>query len=63
MRFDILGPAGIRLDGERMVAVGGPGMRALPVLLLLDAERIAAPAMASLLSLRGVPEVVPESHR
>ncbi|WP_440100204.1 AfsR/SARP family transcriptional regulator [Streptosporangium sp. H16] len=40
MRFDILGPTRIRLDGGRVVTVGGQGMRALLVMLLLDAGRV-----------------------
>ncbi|WP_436762449.1 BTAD domain-containing putative transcriptional regulator [Streptosporangium sp. V21-05] len=40
MRFDILGPTRIRLDGGRVVVVGGQGMRALLVMLLLDAGRV-----------------------
>ncbi|MEU8381261.1 BTAD domain-containing putative transcriptional regulator [Streptosporangium sp. NPDC048865] len=40
MRFDILGPTRIRLDGGRAVVVGGQGMRALLVMLLLDAGRV-----------------------
>ncbi|MEU4540988.1 BTAD domain-containing putative transcriptional regulator [Streptosporangium sp. NPDC023825] len=40
MRFDILGPTRIRLDGGRVVSVGGQGMRALLVMLLLDAGRV-----------------------
>ncbi|WP_371784584.1 BTAD domain-containing putative transcriptional regulator [Streptosporangium subroseum] len=42
MRFDILGPTRIRLDGERVVSVGGQGMRALLVLLLLDAGKVVS---------------------
>ncbi|MGJ6964045.1 BTAD domain-containing putative transcriptional regulator [Streptosporangium sp. G11] len=40
MRFDILGPTRIRLHGGRVVVVGGQGMRALLVMLLLDAGRV-----------------------
>ncbi|GAA4229804.1 DNA-binding SARP family transcriptional activator [Streptosporangium album] len=40
MQFDILGPTRITLDGGRVVTVGGPGMRALLVLLLLAAGKI-----------------------
>ncbi|GAA4206574.1 hypothetical protein GCM10022252_68900 [Streptosporangium oxazolinicum] len=40
MRFDILGPTRVRLDGGRAVTVGGQGMRALLVMLLLDAGRV-----------------------
>ncbi|MFF5245207.1 BTAD domain-containing putative transcriptional regulator [Streptosporangium sp. NPDC000095] len=40
MRFDILGPTRIRLDGGRVVVVGGQGMRALLVMLLLDVGKV-----------------------
>ncbi|MEV7807675.1 BTAD domain-containing putative transcriptional regulator [Microbispora sp. NPDC088329] len=40
MRFGILGPTEARLDGERPVPVGGPGLRALLGLLLLNAGKV-----------------------
>ncbi|GAA2882417.1 BTAD domain-containing putative transcriptional regulator [Streptosporangium fragile] len=40
MRFDILGPTRIRLDSGGVVTAGGPGLRALLVLLLLDAGKV-----------------------
>ncbi|MBB6347695.1 hypothetical protein FHU36_004240 [Nonomuraea muscovyensis] len=40
MRFGILGPVQAWADGERVVAVGGPGVRALAALLLLDAGTV-----------------------
>ncbi|MEW9532251.1 BTAD domain-containing putative transcriptional regulator [Microbispora sp. NPDC049125] len=40
MRFGILGPTQALPDGDRPVAVGGPGVRALLGLLALDAGRI-----------------------
>ncbi|WP_204052352.1 BTAD domain-containing putative transcriptional regulator [Microbispora siamensis] len=40
MRFGILGPTEARPDGDRPVPVGGPGLRALLGLLLLNAGKI-----------------------
>ncbi|MGW5259434.1 BTAD domain-containing putative transcriptional regulator [Microbispora sp. NPDC004025] len=40
MRFGILGPTEARLDGDRPVPVGGPGLRALLGLLLLNAGKV-----------------------
>ncbi|MGI5160136.1 BTAD domain-containing putative transcriptional regulator [Microbispora sp. CA-102843] len=40
MRFGILGPTEARPDGDRPVPVGGPGLRALLGLLLLNAGRV-----------------------
>ncbi|MEU0485923.1 BTAD domain-containing putative transcriptional regulator [Streptosporangium sp. NPDC006013] len=40
MRFDVLGPTRIRLDDGRAVVVGGPRMRALLVMLLLDVGKV-----------------------
>ncbi|MEU6430076.1 BTAD domain-containing putative transcriptional regulator [Microbispora sp. NPDC046973] len=40
MRFGILGPTEARPDGGRPVPVGGPGLRALLGLLLLNAGRV-----------------------
>jgi predicted ATPase/DNA-binding SARP family transcriptional activator len=40
MRFGILGPTQVRLADGREVAVGGPGLRALLALLLVDAGRV-----------------------
>nr|WP_189179211.1 BTAD domain-containing putative transcriptional regulator [Microbispora rosea] len=40
MRFGILGPTQARPDGERPVPVGGPGLRALLGLLLLNAGKV-----------------------
>ncbi|MBX6386517.1 MAG: AfsR/SARP family transcriptional regulator, partial [Microbispora sp.] len=40
MRFGILGPTQARPDGERAVPVGGPGLRALLALLLLNAGKV-----------------------
>jgi predicted ATPase/DNA-binding SARP family transcriptional activator len=40
MRFGILGPTQVRLADGRQVAVGGPGLRALLALLLVDAGQV-----------------------
>ncbi|MEU7900806.1 BTAD domain-containing putative transcriptional regulator [Nonomuraea sp. NPDC049152] len=40
MRFEILGPAMVRDAGGRPVAIGGPRVRALLVLLAVDAGRV-----------------------
>ncbi|WP_169943989.1 BTAD domain-containing putative transcriptional regulator [Microbispora sp. H11081] len=40
MRFGILGPIEARPDGDRLVPVGGPGLRALLGLLLLNAGKV-----------------------